>query len=114
MNTQTLLETYIENIIQIMTPYGSETGFIIDNLIITNSHVCSGLREVVIKAEHFPRSIAKVIYDDPYYDLAFIKYEFKKPKNPLKLATSNVENGDTTIAIGLAASNTKNSICLML
>jgi len=100
MNTQILLERYIENIIQIMTPYGSGTGFVIDDLIITNSHVCSGLKEVVIKAEHIPRSIAKVIYDHPYYDLAFIKYDFKKPKNPLKLAKNNVENGDTTIAIG--------------
>jgi len=100
MNTQLLLETYIENIIQIMTPYASGTGFIIDDLIITNSHVCSGLKEVVIKAKHIPRSIAKVIYDDPYYDLAFMKYEFAKPKNPLTLATTNVENGDTTIAIG--------------
>ena len=100
MNTQLLLETYIENIIQVMTPYGSGTGFIIDDLIITNSHVCSGLREVVIKAKHIPRSIAKVIYDDQYYDLAFIKYDFAKPKNPLTLASENVENGDTTIAIG--------------
>ncbi|WP_457743615.1 trypsin-like peptidase domain-containing protein [Sulfurimonas sp.] len=100
MNTQLLLETYIENIIQIMTPYASGTGFIINNLIITNSHVCSGLKEVVIKAKHIPRSIAKVIYDDSYYDLAFLKYEFSTPKNPLLLSQDKIENGDTTIAIG--------------
>ena len=100
MNTQHLLENYIENIIQVMTPYGSGTGFIIDDLVITNSHVCSGLKEVVISAKHIPRTIAKVIYDDPYYDLAFIQYNFKTPKNPLTLATTTVENGDTTIAIG--------------
>ncbi len=100
MNTQYLLQSYIENIIQVMTPYGSGTGFIIDDLIITNSHVCSGLKEVVISAKHIPRTIAKVIYDDPYYDLAFIQYTFKKPKNPLILAAKTVENGDTTIAIG--------------
>lgn len=100
MNTQKILETYIENIIQIMTPYGSGTGFIIDDLIITNSHVASGLKEVVISAKKVPRTIASVIYDDPYYDLAFIKYDFVKPKNPLTLAQKNVEDGDTTIAIG--------------
>jgi serine protease Do len=83
-----------------MTPYGSGTGFIIDDLIITNSHVCSGLKEVVISAKKIPRSIAKVIYDDPYYDLAFIKAAFDKPKNPFKLTASKVENGDTVIAIG--------------
>lgn len=100
MNTQKILETYIENIIQIMTPYGSGTGFIIGDLIITNSHVVSGLKEVVISAKKVQRAIAPVIYDDPYYDLAFIKYDFPKPKNPLSLASIHVEDGDTTIAIG--------------
>jgi len=100
LNTQNILEKYIENIIQIMTPYGTGSGFIIDNLIVTNSHVVSGLKEVVISSKVQKRTIAKVIYDDPYYDLAFIKYEFKKPLNSLKLASKDVEDGDTTIAIG--------------
>lgn len=100
MNTQLILETYIENIMQIMTPYGTGTGFIIDNLIITNSHVVGGLKEVVISAKKIERTIAKVVYDDSYYDLAFITYDFEKPNNPLKFASINVEDGDTTIAIG--------------
>jgi len=100
MNTQKILENHIENIIQIMTPYGSGTGFIMDDLIITNSHVVSGLKEVVISAKKIPRTIASVIYDDPYFDLAFIKYDFIAPKNPFILAQKMVEDGDTTIAIG--------------
>ena len=100
MNTQIILEKYIENIIQIMTPYGSGTGFIIDDLIITNSHVVGGLKEVVISSKKIKRVIAQVVYDNPYYDLAFIKIDFIKPKTPLKLSTKIVEDGDTTIAIG--------------
>lgn len=100
MNTQAILETYIDNIIQIMTPYGSGTGFIIEDLIITNSHVVAGLNEVVISAKNIQRSIAKVVYDDTYYDLAFIKTDFKVPKNQLKLSEMSVKDGDTTIAIG--------------
>ncbi|OHE02592.1 MAG: peptidase S1 [Sulfurimonas sp. RIFCSPLOWO2_12_FULL_34_6] len=100
MNTQLILETYIENIIQIMTPYGSGTGFIIDDLIITNSHVVAGLKEVVISAKKIKRSIAEVVYDDAYFDLAFISFDFEKPKNPLVLSSSIIEDGDTTIAIG--------------
>jgi serine protease Do len=100
MNTQLILEKYAQNIMQIMTPYGTGTGFIIDNLIVTNSHVVSGLREVVISSKDIPRTVASVVYDDSYYDLAFITYDFEKPKNPLKLATKNVEDGDTTIAVG--------------
>jgi len=101
MNTQLILETYIENIIQIMTPYGTGTGFIIGELIITNSHVVSGLREVVVSAKKIKRVVAKVVYDDPYYDLAFIKLNsLRTPKNILKLSTKIVTDGDTTIAIG--------------
>jgi len=100
MNTQLLLETYTENIIQIMTPYGTGTGFIIDKLIITNSHVVSGLKEVVVSAKKIKRSVAQVIYDDPYLDLAFISLELTPPINPLKLTIKSVEDGDTTIAIG--------------
>ncbi|MCF6310689.1 MAG: trypsin-like peptidase domain-containing protein [Sulfurimonas sp.] len=100
MNTQAILETYIENIIQIMTPYGSGTGFIIDDLIVTNSHVVSGLKEAVISSKKIKRTIAKVVYDDPYYDLAFISVDFKMLKNPFKLSKQNVSDGDTIIAIG--------------
>ena len=100
MNTQAILETYIENIIQIMTPYGSGTGFIIGDLIVTNSHVVSGLKEVVISAKKIKRSIAKVVYDDAFFDLAFISFDFEVPKNPLVLSTKTIEDGDTVIAIG--------------
>ena len=100
MNTQVILEAYIDNIIQIMTPYGTGTGFIIDDLIITNSHVVSGLKEVVISAKKIDRTIAQVVYDDPYFDLAFINIDFEEPSNPLKLSNVGVEDGDTTIAIG--------------
>lgn len=100
MNTQNILETYIENIIQIMTPYGTGTGFIIEDVIITNSHVVSGLKEVVISSKKIKREIAAVIYDDPDYDLAFIKLNFELPKTQLKLSSVTVEDGDTTIAIG--------------
>ncbi|RLA75123.1 MAG: peptidase S1, partial [Epsilonproteobacteria bacterium] len=100
MNTQIILEKYIENIIQIMTPYGSGTGFIIDDIIVTNSHVVGGLKEVVISSKKIKRVIASVIYDDPYYDLAFVKLNSFTPDTPLKLSTKTVEDGDTTIAIG--------------
>jgi len=100
MNTQLILEKYIDNIIQIMTPYGTGTGFIIDELIVTNSHVVSGLKEVVISSKKVKRSIAPVIYDDPYFDLAFIPYTFEAPTTPLQLSTQMSEDGDTTIAIG--------------
>lgn len=100
MNTQNILERYVDNIIQIMTPQGTGTGFLCDGFIVTNSHVVSGFREVVISSKKVKRTIAKVVYDDPDYDLAFIKYDFKFPEIPLVLTKNVVQNGDTTIAIG--------------
>jgi len=100
MNTQLLLDTYVENIIQIFTPYGTGTGFIIDDLIITNSHVVGGLKEVVVSSKQIKRTIANVVYDDPDYDLAFISCKCKTPHNSLKLSSKSVKDGDTTIAIG--------------
>jgi serine protease Do len=100
MNTQLILDEYIDNIIQVMTPYGSGTGFIIGDLIITNSHVVGGLKEVVISSKIIKRTIAQVVYDDPFYDLAFIHYHFQKPKIALMLTNRTVEDGDTTIAVG--------------
>lgn len=101
MNTQSILNRHIDNIIQIMTPYGTGTGFIIGDLIVTNSHVVSGLKEVVISAKKIKRSIARVVYDDTYFDLAFIKYDgMFHAENPLLLSESNIEDGDIAIAVG--------------
>lgn len=100
MNTQHIVEKYMENIIQIMTPYGTGSGFFYEGLIVTNSHVVSALKEVVISSKKISRTIAKVVYDDPDYDLAFIKYEEFKPQKKFSFSTKSVEDGDTAIAIG--------------
>ncbi len=100
MRQQKILDTYIDSIIQIITPYGSGSGFVIDDLIITNSHVVDGLAEVVISAKKLPRTKAHVIYDDPSNDLAFIRVPAMEISNPLHLSTSPVSDGDTVVAIG--------------
>lgn len=100
MATQTILETYIDNIIQITTPFGSGSGFVIEGYIITNSHVVDGLKEVVISANNLPRTKGHVCYDDPSYDLAFIKAPEFEIKNLLKLSDARVTDGDSCIAIG--------------
>ena len=100
MNTQTILQTYINNIIQISTPYGSGSGFVIDDVIITNSHVVSGLKEVVISAKTLKRQKAAVIYDDQVLDLAFIALPQMSIDNHLTLSSETVHDGDVAIAIG--------------
>jgi serine protease Do len=99
--TQKTLETSIESIVQIMTPYGTGSGFIIGDLIITNSHVAGGLKEVIISTKTLPRTIGHVVYDDAGYDLAFIRSPIPlHPNHPLNLCTTTISDGDTVIAIG--------------
>jgi len=99
--TQKTLEISIESIVQIMTPYATGSGFIIGDLIITNSHVVGGLKEVIISTKTLPRTIGQVIYDDAGYDLAFIRSPVPLlPNHPLILCSSSINDGDTVIAIG--------------
>ncbi|MDP3465359.1 MAG: trypsin-like peptidase domain-containing protein [Sulfuricurvum sp.] len=99
--TQKTLETSIESIVQIMTPYGTGSGFIIGDLIVTNSHVVGGLKEVVISTKTLPRTIGNVVYDDDAYDLAFIHAPTPLlPNHPLRLCSDTIHDGDTVIAIG--------------
>ena len=100
MITQNILETYIDSIIQITTPYGTGSGFLVEGHIVTNSHVVGGLNEVVISARNLPRTKAHVSYDDPSYDLAFIKAPAFEVAHALKLSEGPVGDGDDCIAIG--------------
>ncbi|WP_295054085.1 trypsin-like peptidase domain-containing protein [Sulfuricurvum sp.] len=99
--TQKMVEQTIESIVQITNPYGSGSGFLIGELIITNSHVVSGLKEVLISTKTLPKTIGTVIYDDPAFDLAFIRSPLPiECKNPLILSELPVQDGDGVIAIG--------------
>ena len=102
MNTQEILDTYQDSIIQIETPLASGSGFYLEKhqLIVTNSHVVSGLKEVVISSKDLKRCEATVVYDDPKYDLAFIKTNSLKVNIPLHLSIKKVHDGDKVVAIG--------------
>lgn len=96
-----MVEQTIESIVQITNPYGSGSGFLIDGIIVTNSHVVSGLKEVLISTKTLPKTIGTVIYDDPAFDLAFIRSPLPiERKNPLILSAKPVSDGDGVIAIG--------------
>ncbi|MDD5716315.1 MAG: trypsin-like peptidase domain-containing protein [Sulfuricurvum sp.] len=100
-STQRMVEQTIESIVQITNPYGSGSGFLINGLIITNSHVVSGLKEALISTKTLPKTLGSVIYDDPAYDIAFIRSPVPiEHKNPLILSESTVQDGDGVIAIG--------------
>lgn len=102
MNTQEILDTYQDSIIQIETPLTSGSGFYLEKhqLIVTNSHVVAGLKQVVISSKNIKRREESVVYDDPKYDLAFITTKDLHVKTPLNLSYEGVHDGDKAIAIG--------------
>lgn len=103
MDIQEIIDSYQPAVIQISTPYGTGTGFCLKkhNLIITNNHVVSGVREVIISGKSFSKVLSPVFFNDPIYDLAFISIP-EGVDFPEKLISEkdNVHDGDTVLAIG--------------
>ena len=98
-----LYEKFKDAVIQIATPWGSGTGFYLhdNNLIVTNRHVTNGAREVVISGSNFPKTISRVVFSDPAFDLAFL--EAPVNINLAKISLGEIERvneGDEIIAIG--------------
>ncbi len=96
-------EKFKDAVIQIATPWGSGTGFYLyeNDLIVTNRHVTNGAREVVISGSNFSKTISKVMFSDPSFDLAFL--EAPSNINLAKITLGEIEkvnDGDEIIAIG--------------
>lgn len=98
------IDLFRELVIQIATPYSTGTGFYLAShrLIITNEHVVRDNREVVIDGPAFGKQLARVIFLDPVYDLAFLLAPEPKQALPqLELAPElELRQGEPVIAIG--------------
>ena len=70
----TIIEIYKDIVVQIATPYSTGTGFILpkEKLIVTNEHVVRDNHELVIEGRLIPKQLAKVVFLDQRFDLAFI------------------------------------------
>jgi serine protease Do len=103
MQTKEIIDLYQPILIQISTPQGTGTGFFLSdyNLIVTNNHVVQNNSEVVISGKMFPECMSPVFFNDPKYDLAFIRVPQEMNVTPVKLGiTRPVSDGEKVIAIG--------------
>lgn len=103
MDIQEIINNYQSSVIQISTPYGTGTGFCLKkhNVIVTNNHVVSGVNEAVISGKNFSKVLAPVYFNDPIYDLAFIRIpEGVEFPEKIIAETDSVHDGDTVLAIG--------------
>jgi serine protease Do len=98
-----IIDTYKNVVIQIATPFSTGTGFYLNeaNIIVTNNHVIKGNCEVVIEGVSFKKRIAKVIYTDSKYDLAFLQAPENVNLSEISMGDSSlISEGDTVMAIG--------------
>ncbi len=75
---QDIIERYRKLLIQIASPYNmGGTGFFLGDaqLIITNEHLVRDHGEMMVEGEELPRQMARVVFWDAYYDLAFLRLE---------------------------------------
>ncbi len=103
MHTQEIINLYQPVLVQIATPQGSGTGFYLRdyNLIITNNHVVQNNSEVMISGKQIPECMSPVFFNDPKYDIAFIRVPQELNTNPVHLGISKpVTDGEKVIAIG--------------
>jgi len=78
---------------------GSGVAFTPDGLILTNSHVVNGARQIRVETTQGARSNAALIGADPHTDLALIRADLQL--QPLELGSSkSLRVGQLAIAIG--------------
>lgn len=104
MSIQETIERYQNTVVQIATKSGTGTGFyLLDyDLIVTNHHVVGDNQNVTIKGRTFNKMLAKVVFSDEKYDLAFLLPPLDMKQLPeLKLGDyETLHDGDLVIAIG--------------
>jgi S1-C subfamily serine protease len=82
---------------------GEGSGFVVsrDGLILTNSHVARGARQIEIVTHEGQSLLARIVGDDPDTDLALLRVDRPAGLPPVKLGDSKkLRPGQLVIAIG--------------
>ncbi len=98
-----VIDRYKNVVVQIATPYSTGTGFYLAryDLIITNEHVVRGNKHVVIGGAGFEKQLARVLFLDEKYDLAFLSPPGEHEMPDVSLAEEEaVREGDQVLAVG--------------
>jgi serine protease Do len=101
---QDIIGKYRSILFQIATPYSmGGTGFFLqdEQLIVTNEHLVRDNEEVIVEADALDRQLAKIIYWDSYYDVAFLRLSEPQSLPSVKLCVGEEPKaGDEVVAMG--------------
>lgn len=91
-----------EYVFQVATPFSTGTGVLLPGpgLIVTNEHVVRDNATVVVGSECEAEQLARVVYLDPFYDLAFLLPQSDCPLPGLPFAAAELRPGDPVTALG--------------
>lgn len=96
------MEKYKNAVLQVSTPLNFGSGFIIDGveLIITNYHLIKGHKEIVVYGRDIPKTITRILYIDPYLDIAFLEKPESLDILCPKLSSDDVKEGSRVYSVG--------------
>lgn len=101
---QSTIDFFRPLLVQIATPYNmGGTGFFWaqEQLVLTNEHLVRDNREVIVEAAGIPRQMAKVVYWDAHYDIAFLQLQQRCDAPDLAFRTdAEPMAGEKVLAIG--------------
>lgn len=101
---QSTIDFFRPLLVQIATPYNmGGTGFFWPQaqLVLTNEHLVRDNREVIVEAVDIPRQMAKVVYWDAHYDIAFLQLAQRYDAPELTFRTADEPRaGEKVLAIG--------------
>lgn len=104
MSIQDIIERYENAVVQIATNSGTGTGFYLHEykLVVTNYHVVRDNAYVSLKVPSIEKKLAKVVFYDERYDLAFLLPPVDLNNLPtLRLGYyPDLKDGDSVLAIG--------------
>jgi serine protease Do len=97
-----IIQNFRKNIVQIFTPYGSGSGFVVEGrpYLVTNSHVVERCNEIAVKWQGHPKTRTRVLFRDTLYDIALLEMpqNFNNPGG--EISASPVATGQKIVAIG--------------
>jgi len=97
-----IIEKFKKCVVQIATPYSSGTGFILfsKKVIVTNYHVVKNCETVVANGREFRKTKVKVLFIDPFLDIAFLESPVPDTDEGPVISKGPVKEGENVLAIG--------------
>ncbi|NJB84837.1 serine protease Do [Lewinella marina] len=90
------------HVFQVATPFSTGTGIYLPgaDLLVTNEHVVRENASVVVTGPKLEEQLARVVYLDPFYDLAFLRLEAPLDRTAVSILSTLPAVGTPVLSVG--------------